>query len=136
MARPQKYTPERAEQLCSLLEIGVTRVSASAAIGISEDTFARWLRAKDPSYSSFADSVRLAEARCGVRMARILMEAAEAGDYRAALGWLKLARPDDWGDKPFRSRMSDSELIARASSGRRRGQTTKKHLPNCRHCAF
>ena len=26
MARPQKYTPERAALLCQLLEIGVTRV--------------------------------------------------------------------------------------------------------------
>ena len=117
MARPQKYTHERAALLCRLLEIGVTRVSASAAAGISEDTLARWLRAKDPSYASFADSVRLAEARCGVRMAQILMAAAEAGDYRAALGWLKLARPGDWGDKPFCSRMSDSELIALANCG-------------------
>ena len=103
MARPQKYTPERAELLCQLLEIGATRVTASTAVGISEDTFDRWLRAEAPSYASFADSVRLAEAHCGVQMARIVTEAAEAGDYRAALGWLKLARPDEWGD-PVRDR--------------------------------
>lgn len=92
--RPSKRTPEIDKVIEEALRLGSTRRAACACAGISEDTFAIWLK----RYSDFSDLVNRVEGEVERRMAATIIKAANDGDYRAALEWLKRRRPADWGD--------------------------------------
>lgn len=94
MARPTKYDETKAEQIADRLRDGCTRKDAAGSVGVSEDTFARWLA----RYADFAGLVEVAEAACAVRMTTIVTTAAVT-DWKAAMEWLKRRRRDDWGDR-------------------------------------
>lgn len=78
MARPSKYDAAIAAKICEALANGNTRLAACSYAGISEDTFARWLK----RYADFADSVARAEAEAETLYAGALRKAAEGWDVR------------------------------------------------------
>jgi hypothetical protein len=93
MARPTKYSSGRAGAICESLRNGATRTAAVGAAGVSYDAFRRWLK----RFPCFAAQVTQAEAECAVAMTLVIWEAAQAGDWRAALWWLERRRPQEWG---------------------------------------
>jgi hypothetical protein len=118
MARPTKYTPERARAIVDRLRTGATRTASVLASGIDYTTFLAWLK----RYPSFANDVARAEAEVEARYAAVLFQAAAPHDvvevtettgpdgttirtttrrefdWRAALEWLRRRRREEWGD--------------------------------------
>ncbi len=92
MARPTRCTPERVARICEALRAGTTHRTAAACGGVSRDTFYHWLKTRP----DFAAQVATAEAACAVAMVRVIYEAAQRGEWRAALWWLERRRPADW----------------------------------------
>ena len=90
--RPTKYSELRAGRACDLLRQGCTRKTAAAGAGVAFTTFLRWER----GFEGFATALTRAEAECAIQMTRAITHAAEAGDWQAALAWLKAMRPEDW----------------------------------------
>ncbi len=93
MGRPTKYNERRAGRACDLLRLGCTRKASAAGAGVAFTTFLRWER----SFAPFATALARAEAECAVQMTLAIIHAAEGGDWRAALAWLKAMRREDWG---------------------------------------
>ena len=110
MARPTKYTEEKANQIATLLRAGCTRKDAAGSVGVNYTTFLSWLT-RFPSFASLTES---AESYAAVKMTTIVTKAADT-DWKAALEWLKRRRRDEWGDNINLSRMSDADLIALAT---------------------
>jgi len=99
MARPTKYSNEKAKTICDALKIGATRSAAVGNAGIDYQTFLNW-RAR---YSSFSSDVDHSEALAELRFTSTLAAAAQGSaekpaDWRAALEWLKRRRRAEWGD--------------------------------------
>ncbi len=95
MAPHSKLTPEVREKLLAATRDGATLKDASAYAGVSVDSLARY-REKD---MALRDAFQRAEGTAAVGYTRVLKAAADAGDWRPALEWLKRRRPDEWGDK-------------------------------------
>lgn len=115
--RKTKRTPEVLEKIRAALEGGNTRRATCHHAGISEDTFADWMR----KYSDFSDLVEMAEASCEFAMVDIVRRAAQERevvvtkrieypdggvlvetkthteiDAKIALEWLARRRREDW----------------------------------------
>jgi transposase len=120
--RKTKRTPEVEKAITDALRVGASRKDAAAAAGVSERTFYEWMG----HFPQFSQAVTRAEGQCAARMtARIYQEAtAERGDWKAALEWLKRRRRDEWGDSIDVRKLSDDELIARATAALRGVDTT------------
>lgn len=95
MARPTKYSEERAKQIGERLRQGATRAAAAQSSGVSCRTFERWLRTRP----DFAGTVTQREAEAELAFTLTLTAAARAGDWQAALEWLKRRRRSEWGDR-------------------------------------
>ena len=92
MARPTKYTDEAVKGICDALRAGNTRRDSCHSVGISEDTFAGWLKSK----SVFSDSIQKAEADAAVHNLSIVQKAAHDGTWQAAAWWLERRRKADY----------------------------------------
>lgn len=111
--RKTKRTPEVEKRIIDALRVGATQKDACAAAGISWETFDEWCKA----FPEFSESVTRAEGACAALMAATLYEAARTGkDWRAAESWLKRRRREEWGDSLDLRKLSDEELIARATA--------------------
>src|SRR5258708_1291814 len=116
--------PDRAKRLLTALQDGQTRRAAWGAVGISEDSLARWLRKN----ANFAEQVTTAESYAEARHTFVIAKAAFGHevvkvtttkrpmvvngkvkmvketttetswvfDWRAALAWLERRRPQEW----------------------------------------
>lgn len=94
MSRPSKFTTERVEAILADLRIGCTRTAASECNGIDRTTFTLWLE----RYPSFSSQVHEAESFAEQAMTAAISKAAQSGDWRASLEWLKRRRPEDWSE--------------------------------------
>ena len=90
--RPTKYNIERVQKIMNALSAGNTRRDSCAYAGISEDTFAAWLKDKP----DFSDSIEKAEADAAVRNVSIIAKAAQEGTWQAAAWWLERSQPKKW----------------------------------------
>ena len=140
MARPTKYTEERAAQIATLLRGGCTRKDAVGSIGVDYHTFLNWLS----QFSSFSTLITSAESFAAVRMTTLVTKAAEQ-DAKFALEWLKRRRRDEWGDNvavslPNLEEFDDDELdriaagepierVSASSRSRRAGKTPTSAEP-------
>jgi transposase len=95
VARPTKYTPERAQQIVDALTAGNTRRAAAAAAGVSEDSLERWLG----RFAGFAGAIQKAEAEAELDHVGTIQAAAANGSWQASAWWLERRRSDDWGRK-------------------------------------
>jgi hypothetical protein len=76
MARPRKFTPEIAEEICKAVAAGVPENYAATAAGIHRDTMHHWKKRN----AAFADAVKKARAQAiQVRIERI-EKAARGGE--------------------------------------------------------
>lgn len=100
MARPSKCTPEVIAKVCEALKLGVSWAAAAAHAGLDEATLTGWKqRAKDgeePFLTFLTESTRARDS-AEVRMAAIVLKAAQEGSVNAAQWWLERRRGDTWG---------------------------------------
>lgn len=103
MARPTKLTPETHAAIEKALKIGSTRKDAAGAAGIVYTTFLDWMQAGETAKSGalyeFYNACTKAEHTARLNYLNTIAKAAQDGDWRAALEYLKRRDPDNWGDK-------------------------------------
>ena len=91
--RPSKYTPERVQRIVQALQAGSTRKAACQYAGISDETFATWLREN----LDFLDAVTQAETAAELRCNTTIMQAIRDGSTTDAWKWLERRRAEDYG---------------------------------------
>ena len=91
MSRPTKRTPSRVAAILQTLHAGHTRKVATAAGGICEETFRRWVAA-DPQLQQ---QVVQAEAGAEHSLVECIQRAGEV-DWRAAAWLLERRNPAAW----------------------------------------
>lgn len=100
MGRPTKCTPEVVERICEALALGVSWAAAAAHAGMSEAALTEWKQrgndGEEPFAAFLAEATRARDA-AEVRMASIVIRAAEEGDAKAAQWWLERRRSASWG---------------------------------------
>ena len=92
--RPTKYNDEVVRKITQALMAGNTRRASCAYAGISEDTFANWLR----DNSVFSEAIKKAEADAEVRNVAIIQKAADS-TWQAAAWWLERKHKADWSSR-------------------------------------
>lgn len=102
MARPSSLTPAVTEKVCEALKLGVSWEAAAAHAGVSAATIYRWLAQADDDkknkmFREFREQTTRARDSSEVRMAAIVMKAAQEGDAKAAQWWLERRRSASWG---------------------------------------
>lgn len=95
MARPTKYTDERARRIADALAAGNTRRAAALSAGITERTFERWIA----RFVGFVAAVEKAEAEAEVAHVATIRSAATDGTWQASAWWLERRRSEDWGKR-------------------------------------
>lgn len=100
MGRPTKCTPENIERVCEALALGVSWAAAAAHAGLTERCVMEWCergRDGEEPFAQFLLSATRARDAAEVRMASIVIRAAEEGDAKAAQWWLERRRSASWG---------------------------------------
>lgn len=119
--RPTKCTPERTEQLCRAIRLGLYLEESCQIAGIGYSTHREWIiragTGREP-YVSYAEQVKRAEAEAEARIIGGIQKAASEGAWQA-YAWLAERRfPARWGRSRLSptaaepSSMSDQELSA------------------------
>jgi hypothetical protein len=102
MGRPTKLTATVQATIVKEIALGVTLDDAAMAAGVSYTTLQNWRNrgaaAKSGQYFEFLAAVSLAEAEAAANFTKTLTSAAQKGDWKAALEWLKRRRRGTWGD--------------------------------------
>ena len=81
MARPTKFQPSYCDQVIEHMTDGASLTSFAAEIGVARSTINEWMEA----HSDFADSVRIAKAKCAAWWEKRGRELAVEGGGNAAL---------------------------------------------------
>ena len=96
-----KLTRDMINKICEAIRMGVPVIVACRSVGITTDTYYRWLKygkeRKSKIYSDFSDALEEAEAEAEKRLAQILYQFSFS-DWRAALEILKRRFRDRWSD--------------------------------------
>ena len=102
MGRPTKLTPETQKRIIDALKIGATRLDAALSAGVTYDSFNGWYNAGKQAasgrYFQFFQAVDQAEGEARLRYTTVIARAANDGDWRAALEYLKRRDRAHWGD--------------------------------------
>jgi hypothetical protein len=91
--RPVRWTPATIRRLLRTIGRGVPFRHACAALGVSISRFCE-LRNEDPAFHAKVDS---AVSRAVDKRLRVIQNAANGGDWRAAEAWLRLVLPAEYG---------------------------------------
>jgi hypothetical protein len=107
--------PAKQAKILEALKNGNTRRASFQSVGLSSETFYRWLETNQ----TFSNAVMEAEAAAELTCAGTILACAEGGDWRAADKWLSKRRRDDWADEINVRDLSIDQLLAlaRASAG-------------------
>ena len=89
-----KYGQETTDRIIQALRAGNTRRASCGYAGISEDTFANWLK----GHSEFAEAVKKAESDAEVRNVAIIQKAADT-TWQAAAWWLERKHKAEWSSR-------------------------------------
>lgn len=112
--QPSKLTPDRLEKILEALREGNYRDSAAEAAGISYQTFRNWEKRgeaeKSGRFWTFLEAIRKAEAEGELHNLKIITNAAEDGDWRAAAWQLERKNPAKWGRKDAKKVEMSGEL--------------------------
>lgn len=107
MARPTKYTEERATKILQAIKLGATYRLACMYGGIDEGTFANWRK----RYSDFSDAVKEAEGAGTVQWLAKIEAAASDGNWQAAAWKLERRYPQEYGRKVTEMQGKDGEPL-------------------------
>jgi hypothetical protein len=102
MARPTKLTEETSAAIVKALAIGATRKDAAGAAGVDYRTFLNWMeagqQARSGAFFQFFQACTQAEHKARLNYLSVIAKAANEGDWRAALEYLKRRDRETWGD--------------------------------------
>ena len=119
MARPTKYTSERAQTAVDAIKLGATYDLAAAAAGISYETFNEWRK----RFSEFSEAINVAEGAAVVTWLTRIEAAATDGVWQAAAWKLERRYPQHYG----------KQVIEQQHTGKDGGalliQTVRIHQP-------
>jgi hypothetical protein len=90
---PTKRTPEVAERIFSAVRQGVPFTHAARLAGIVYSTFCEW-RNTDAEFRGQLDAAISAGVE---KRLKLIQDAADNGDWRAAEAWLRLVLPAEYG---------------------------------------
>jgi len=96
-----EFDSEIANRILGHIRGGNTRSTAAHLCGVAPAAVTAWVTqglCEDGPMSAFAADVERAEAEAEAAMVRALYEAAQDGQWRAAIAWLERARRGTWGD--------------------------------------
>ena len=118
MARPTKLTPETHAAIVKALAIGATRKDAAGAAGVDYTTFLNWLaageKASKGAFFEFFHACQRAEHDARLKYTATIAQAAQGGDWRAAMEYLKRRDPEHWSDStPVAGGDNKIELVVR-----------------------
>ncbi len=105
-------TPAVAAQLIDGAKLGMFRSAVAESVGLDPDVLDTWLTmgfsssAVDP-YRRFAREYRAAEQLAQLPYLQAI-QAAATQDYRAAIAWLELRYPEQWGPKATKNTSAGS----------------------------
>lgn len=88
-----KYSPEKTQEICKRLEIGLMRTDSCTLSDISYETFTQWMKK-----SEFSEAIKKAELRCKERNVSIIQKAAIT-TWQAAAWWLERKMPEEFALK-------------------------------------
>ena len=92
--RPTKYNEEVVQRITQALRSGNTRRASCGYAGISEDTFAVWMK----NNADFSDAIKKAECDAEVRNVAIIQKAADT-TWQAAAWWLERKHKAEWSSR-------------------------------------
>lgn len=106
MARRSKFTPDTKNGLLDALKNGASYVGACASVGINYETFRLWKERgeksasgegrKSKDYEQFYYDVLKSEQSSYTTARKVVLDAAQSGDWKAAEAYLKGKDPE-WG---------------------------------------
>jgi hypothetical protein len=105
MSRPTKLTPDTQAQIVKAIRAGATYKDAAESAGVAYITFNGWMQRgerghkSDQLYVEFSNAVTKAQADVKIGFTAVLTKAAQDGDWRAALEYLRRRDPDNWSDR-------------------------------------
>ena len=79
-----KRTPERERVILQALAEGCSRKAACAIAGVSDRSFRKWMAGDD----EWQTRVALAESKPEKKMLKVVFDAAQGGEWKAASWWL------------------------------------------------
>ena len=99
-----KLNKKLIERAAELISLGNYQRHVAKALGISEDTWYRWLREgkmekKNSLKRKFYEAIQKAEAEAIIRNLLIIQKEAKNGNWQAAAWFLERKAPEEWGRK-------------------------------------
>lgn len=114
MSRKLMLNDEMIDQFCDCMSLGLSNVSACELVGVTQDTFYRWLRVAEAYkehleeggerqegkeiYLRFSERVTRARRKCEATLARQIQEAVPK-DWKAAAYLIERCFPDQWAKR-------------------------------------
>lgn len=117
--RPTDCTPETTAKVCEALKLGVSLADAAAHSGIPSADVESWVSrgaAGEAPFASFVEQAERARAQFRVRIAAMMMKAAQEGDMQAAKWLAENADPAPVADQ-CRPKPSTWSILARSAGG-------------------
>ena len=105
MPRPTKLTADTQAQIVKAIRAGATYKDAAESAGVAYITFNGWMQRgerghkHDQLYVEFSNAVTQAQAEVKIKFTAVLTRAAQEGDWRAALEYLRRRDPDNWSER-------------------------------------
>lgn len=87
--------PENLQLIKSWAKNGLSDADIAKNIGISKETFYRWVRI----YSDFSDALRIGKDSADAIIENQLFKLAKGGSFPAIKYWLTCRKPDKWCEK-------------------------------------
>lgn len=103
MPRKTKLTKELMKEAEKLLRAGNYVSVICNYLGIAESTWYRWMEEGEKARSGlkreFWESIKRAESTPEIRSVQVIQQAAQDGDWKAAMTYLERKFPDRWGKR-------------------------------------
>ena len=121
MGRPTKLNEDTHKAIVDALTIGATRKDAALSAGVVYTTFLTWMqkgeKAKSGRYHDFNNACRIAEGTARLNFTAVIAKAANSGDWRAAMEYLKRRDRDNWSERQEITGADGSELEIKLTWG-------------------
>jgi len=104
VARPLKYSPEKAQTIVKAINGGNTFTNAARLAGISYETLNQWRK----KYPEFSEAVEGASAYAESVYVEDIGFASRKGNVAATIFWLERRRHDEWRKPADRLEVTDT----------------------------
>ena len=95
-ATPYKMDQNTQDVIVKSISMGATMAQAAAAAGIAPRTLLYWRTDSRPEFEEFQERIHRAKAQRQIKLMKTVQDAADNGDWRAAVRLLESLDPDNW----------------------------------------